>query len=145
MTVPERDKAAPTAETPSADTPLRLSVAAELAFPGGGMTASGLRREAARGRLEIERIAGKDFTTLHAIEKMRERCRVTPKIVPVSISTVTRPRPQPGSSVMDEADIALAAARLSIESLRHLPPKTVAPWPKSPANTGPRGRKRPPK
>jgi hypothetical protein len=30
----------------------------------GSMTASGLRREAARGRLQIERIAGKDFTTL---------------------------------------------------------------------------------
>ena len=29
------------------DTPLRLDVAARVAFPGGGMTASGLRREAA--------------------------------------------------------------------------------------------------
>ena len=45
------------------DTPLRLDVAARVAFPGGGMTASGLRREAARGRLQIERIAGKDYTT----------------------------------------------------------------------------------
>ena len=30
----------------------------------GGMTVSGLRREAARGRLAIEVIAGKHFTTL---------------------------------------------------------------------------------
>ena len=30
------------------DTPLRLSVAAALAFPDGSMTASGLRREGAR-------------------------------------------------------------------------------------------------
>jgi hypothetical protein len=36
----------------SPDTPLRLSVAAALAFPDGSMTASG-RREAARGRLMI--------------------------------------------------------------------------------------------
>jgi hypothetical protein len=52
------------------DTPLRLSVAAALAFPDGSMTASGLRREAARGRLVIERIAGKDFTTLANINRM---------------------------------------------------------------------------
>ena len=38
------------------DTPLRLGVAAALAFPDGSMTASGLRREGARGRLVIERI-----------------------------------------------------------------------------------------
>jgi hypothetical protein len=40
------------------------------------MTASGLRRERDRGRLIVERIAGKDFTTLANIEKMRELCRV---------------------------------------------------------------------
>ena len=46
------------------DQPLRLAVAAALAFPDGSMTASGLRRESTRGRLVIERIAGKDYTTL---------------------------------------------------------------------------------
>jgi hypothetical protein len=35
------------------DTPLRLDAAAKLAFPNGGMTASGLRREWARGKLDI--------------------------------------------------------------------------------------------
>ncbi len=45
------------------DTPLRLDIAAALAYPDGSMTASGLRREAKRGRLVIERIAGKDYTT----------------------------------------------------------------------------------
>jgi hypothetical protein len=58
------------------DTPVRLSVAAALAFPDGSMTASGLRRERARGRLVVERIAGKDYTTLANIERMRELCRV---------------------------------------------------------------------
>src|SRR5947207_15387661 len=62
------------------DEPIRLSVAAALAFSDGSMTASGLRREAARGRLTIERIAGKDFTTLRAINQMREQCRVTAKV-----------------------------------------------------------------
>jgi hypothetical protein len=60
----------------SSGTPLRLDVAAALAYPDGPMTASGLRREAARGRLAIERTAGKDYTTLAAIERMRELCRV---------------------------------------------------------------------
>src|ERR1017187_371966 len=61
------------------DTPLRLSVAAAVAFPDGTMTASGLRKEGARGRLVIERIAGKDYTTLANIDRMRELCRVEAK------------------------------------------------------------------
>jgi hypothetical protein len=63
-------------DTPASTTPLRLADAIKHAFPFGGMTVSGLRREADRGRLVIERIAGKDFTTLAEIEAMRERCRV---------------------------------------------------------------------
>jgi hypothetical protein len=41
------------------NTPLRLEIAAALAYPDGSMTASGLRREAGRGRLAIERVAGR--------------------------------------------------------------------------------------
>jgi hypothetical protein len=67
------------ADRVTSDAPLRLSVAAKLAFPDGSMTASGLRREAARGRLQVERIAGKDYTTLEAIKRMRELCRVQAK------------------------------------------------------------------
>ena len=37
------------------ETPLRLDVAAKIAFPDGGMTAAGLRRKWKRGRLVIER------------------------------------------------------------------------------------------
>jgi hypothetical protein len=61
------------------NTPLRLAIAAKLAFPDGSMTASGLRRERDRGRLAIERIAGKDYTTLADIQKMRDLCRVQAK------------------------------------------------------------------
>ena len=62
----------------NSDTPLRLAVAAALAYPDGSMTASGLRKEAARGRLAIERTAGKDYTTLAAIERMRDLKRKAP-------------------------------------------------------------------
>ena len=75
-------------ENVARDAPLRLSVAAKLAFPGGSMTVSGLRREAARGRLHIERIAGQEFTTLNAIDNMRELCRLQPKArKPVNVET----------------------------------------------------------
>src|SRR5258708_5170751 len=71
--VPSRDEI-------HSDTPLRLNVAAALAYPDGSMTASGLRREAGRGRLAIERVAGKDYTTLANIERMRQLCRVKAKV-----------------------------------------------------------------
>jgi hypothetical protein len=61
------------------DDPLRLDVAARLAFPDGSMTASGLRKEHKRERLVIMRIANKDYTTLANIEKMRELCEVPQK------------------------------------------------------------------
>src|SRR5689334_14069486 len=55
--------------------PMRLEVAAKVAFPMGGMTALILRREAARGRLRVMRIGGRLFTTLAAIEEMKELCQ----------------------------------------------------------------------
>lgn len=62
------------------NTPLRLAEAVKIAFPSGGMTVSGLRREIARGRLAVEAIAGKQFTTLANIEEMRRLCRVEAKV-----------------------------------------------------------------
>ena len=46
------------------DTPLRLADAVKIAFPMGGMTVSGLRKEIRRKRLTVEVMAGKQFTTL---------------------------------------------------------------------------------
>src|SRR3974390_2863106 len=54
------------------NTPLRLADAVKIAFPMGGMTVAGLRRERDRDRLVIEKIAGKEFTTLAHMERMRE-------------------------------------------------------------------------
>jgi hypothetical protein len=63
----------------SDDTPLRLEEASKIAFPTGSMTASGLLREAKRGKLGVEKIAGKFFTTLNDINEMRRLCRVPEK------------------------------------------------------------------
>src|ERR1017187_3144919 len=97
------------------DTPLRLSVAAAVAFPDGTMTASGLRKEAARGRLVIERIAGKDYTTLANIERMRELCRVQIKgldcgfVQKNEMQTGRSESARSGSSEMDRARLARGA------------------------------------
>lgn len=72
-------------------TPLRLAVAASIAFPQGGVTVTSLRLEASRGRLKIERIAGKDFTTLAAIDEMRRLCEVVP--LPARTLTPTQTTP----------------------------------------------------
>lgn len=104
------------------DTPLRLDAAAKIAFPDGGMTAAGLRREWKRGRLVIERVAGKDFTTLNHIERMRERCRVEQsrpdygKDLSAATSAANSPRPQPGSSSMADANSALDAVLTTLEA-----------------------------
>jgi hypothetical protein len=99
----------------SDNTPLRLAVAAVLAYPDGTMTASGLRREAARGRLIIERTAGKDYTTLAAIEKMRALCRVQRSVLGGGFEprggtlTVRSETGQSGSSEAARAKLARAA------------------------------------
>jgi hypothetical protein len=121
--------------------PLRLDTAAKLAFPYGGMTASGLRREAKRGRLVIERIAGKDFTTLRHIEEMREQCQRSAK-VPDSGSSQSAMKKedahgkQHGSSeTMDRSSSALAALQKTVQAL-NAPCKTTSPAStRSPANT----------
>jgi len=95
----------PSREEISRDTPLRLSVAAALAFPDGSLGASGLRRESARGRLIVERIAGKDYTTLANIERMRELCRVEAKVRDSgSGSDAAEPRLGPAGSTASDED-----------------------------------------
>src|SRR5262249_15374048 len=66
----------PPREDIGGDQPLRLAVAAALAFPDGSMSGSVLRREAARGGFVVERIAGRDYPTWANIERMGELCRV---------------------------------------------------------------------
>jgi hypothetical protein len=117
-------------------TPLRLNIAAALAYPDGSMTGSGLRREAKRGRLVIERTAGKDYTTLAAIERMRELCRVAPRDQDSGcdqLATMGKGgTPPSGSSRMPDTSRAQAAlqqtlqelsARLSGTSTRSTPPR----------------------
>jgi len=115
------------------DTPLRLAVAASLAFPDGSMTASGLRREAARGRLVIERIAGNDYTTLADIKRMREKCRNQPRVPDCgsaasgATSEAALPILPCGTSVTTtDCSRAQDAASMIVEALNAASPTTSA-------------------
>jgi hypothetical protein len=127
-TIPDRSEIGP-------NTPLRIDVAAAVAYPDGSMGTKGLRREAARGRLVIERVAGKDYTTLAHIDRMREQCRL---VVKAQDSNCDRPDaapdvspiPPPGASSTDDISAAQAAAQIIVEELsgrsRNTSPKNTS-------------------
>jgi hypothetical protein len=103
--------------------PLRLSDAVAIAFPHGGMTVSGLRREIKRGRLECEVIAGKQFVTLLDIKDMRSKCRADQK-GPASISANAEDAKPYGSSSTEKTRSAQVAARAVAERLKKPSPPT---------------------
>src|ERR1700704_5044504 len=100
------------------DDPLRLEEAIKFGFPHGGMTASGLRREARAGRLVIEKIANKHFTTLRAIEQMRKSCRVRDSLPASGSVPPTKIEIPSGSYSITESKLALAAARVIVKGLK---------------------------
>lgn len=105
----------PAAITPT--TPLRLEIAAELGFPGGSMTASSLRRLVVAEKLECEKIAGKYFVTLAAIEEMRKSCRVPAKALASHSKKPATDNPH-GSSETDSGPLALDAMNATAERLK---------------------------
>jgi hypothetical protein len=88
------------------------------------MTASGLRRESAKGHLVIERVAGKDYTTLASIERMRELCRVEVKVQgsgcnpPEMTGKGTSSNRPSGLSEKVQRSAALDAARAKLTKLQ---------------------------
>jgi hypothetical protein len=105
------------------DTPLRLKVAAKLAFPDGSISVNSLRREIAAGRLEAMKIAGKHFVTLRGIGELGKLCRVVPKDHTLSSkrqSMTSRgggSEMKVGSSGTDKGKSALAAAQRTVQAL----------------------------
>lgn len=106
------------------DTPLRLDVAAAIAFPDGSITARSLLREAHRGNLAVMHIAGKTFTTLAEIGNMCAVCRV-PQNRPASISDLAARTAVPsGSSNIKETNTALARAKAISQRLKRRSPSS---------------------
>ena len=109
----------------NSDKPLRLDIAAKIAFPDGTMGAAGLRKERDKGRLITEMIAGKEYVTLAEIDRMREKCRVQPK-VPVSFGgrkaerlTDQSAARQDGTSRTSGSDTALDLAEMTAMRLKN--------------------------
>lgn len=100
------------------DAPVRLAAILPVAFPHGGMTVSGLRKEAARGRLTIMRIAGKDFTTLQSIEEMKAKCRVPANQPDYGCDRPAKTEQPHGSFSTAGSSTALAAALLIVKGLK---------------------------
>lgn len=94
--------------------PLPLAVlAAQARGVAAGITVKSLRREAARGRLTIYVVFGRQHTTLGDIRRMFEAGRVVPKVPAASPATSpARPSPKKGEGV------ELAALMLVVEDLR---------------------------
>lgn len=93
------------------DDPIRLKLAAEIAFPDGSIKVSSLRSEVRRGNLKCWLIAGKQYTTLNAIAEMREKCRESRK-VRVYTSVPAKDEIQSGSSSTDRLKRARDAASM---------------------------------
>jgi hypothetical protein len=99
------------------ETLLRLGIAAALEFPDGSVSAAGLRREASHGRLQIWRIAGKDFTSRRALKEMRERC-ARPSHQDSSCDAHAKGAGPSGSSSTKNAKSAQALALASAQKLK---------------------------
>jgi hypothetical protein len=123
----------PTLDQIGPNTPLRLDVAAAIAYPDGSMTGKGLRKEAARGKLIIERTAGKLYTTLASIEKMREKCRLQVKdqdsgcARPAGEAMAAMPFDQPHGSSETERIRQLRDAWQAIVPARNARSKHISP------------------
>ena len=106
-----------------------LQEAAKRFFPGGIPTKKSLLREKRRGRLRVEQIAGKYFTTESAIRDMCAACEVPlakevascpdPESRPASICGEHENAGQRStSSSMDRKKLAREQALLSLNALR---------------------------
>jgi hypothetical protein len=95
---------------------LRLKDAVEVAFPLGGMTVKGLRREMKRRGL-IHTIAGKQFVTLQSIQEIKQ-CHAKPgALTSTSANTQTDAHPSGSSEVsQEERKQAQLSARMLINN-----------------------------
>ncbi len=118
-------------------TPLRLEIAARLAFPDRSMTISGLRNEIRKGNLQASMLAGRMYVTLDGIQQMRERCNivagdVTPKARnSISANPSVPVASDAGSSLTDhhpesESSKALAHLKVIAQKLRK-PSPNISP------------------
>jgi hypothetical protein len=103
--------------------PMRLACAAREVMGDQAPSVAWLRKQAAAGKLDIWRIAGKDYTTPDAIRELLDRCRA-PRESDCGSAPPTAPARQPGSSETGDGRLALAALRERARKLNSASPPT---------------------
>ena len=117
-------------ETIDPNQPLRLETAARLKFPDGSVSVAALRKLIKSDRLVAWRVAGKDLTSIHELDRMLERCRVTKNLPDFGTESLARqrmaeaPKTGPGSSSTVDVKSAQAAAKATLEALKRRLPRT---------------------
>lgn len=92
-------------------TPVRLALAAELAFPDGSVTYETLRQEVAAGRLTGWKIGNKPLTSQAEINLWLKRCRVNN--APRGVTGVADPSDLPSDE--EHTSVALQALLAQVE------------------------------
>ena len=90
-------------------TPVRLALAAELAFPDGSVTAGTLRREIAVGHLTAWKVGNKMLTSQAEVTKWLDRCRVD------ASQPWSGPLGAPSQGRPTEAEMTAAQAHLMLQ------------------------------
>jgi hypothetical protein len=103
---------------------MRLADAAREVMGDHAPSVAWLRKQAAEGKLDIWRIAGKDYTTPDAIREMLDRCRSTRKESGYGSGPPTGTDRPLGSSETDRSRLALAALRERAKKLKSALPPT---------------------
>ena len=97
---------------------IRLTEAAKIC----GLPASALRRERDKGTLAVSRLAGKDWTTIEAIERMFELCREQEKAPACGFAPRHQIGEPSGSSETGTLASAQAVAQRAVERLKSASP-----------------------
>ncbi|WP_297801495.1 hypothetical protein [uncultured Brevundimonas sp.] len=106
------------------DTPLSLKTVAELFFPDGSITRNKLKKKVEDGLLVAWDIGGELLTSRVEVERMLEKCRVTPSRLDYGIAS---PDPKnreevqkkgPTTSSITDAKLARDAAVMTAQRLR---------------------------
>jgi hypothetical protein len=96
---------------------ITLDTAAALAFPDGTVSVNVLRAQRDKGRLDTWRLGRREYTTLEAVNRMKQQCHAEPR-QPASGSVNEKVGLPCSSSSIVDGKSAQAAALASVKRLK---------------------------
>lgn len=96
---------------------ITLDTAAALAFPDGTVTVHVLRTQRNKGLLDTWRLGRREYTTLEAVNRMKQKCHAAPR-QPASGSAPAPAAKPSSSSSTEDGKSAQAAALASVKRLK---------------------------